>query len=69
MSDENLILSKWAELKSLVEALELDVNKNAKGVAAAGVRVRKGLRLIQSSAKQLVKITLENVKEKKEEKE
>lgn len=69
MSDDNVILSKWSELKLLVEALEADVNKNAKGVAAAGVRVRKGLRALQASAKELVKTTLENVKNKKEEKE
>jgi len=63
MSDsDNAVLSKWAELKSLVEALELDVAKNAKGVAAAGVRTRKGLRQLQTSAKELVKLTLETDK-------
>ena len=58
MSD-NPIVSKWNELKALVEALEADVAKNAKGVAAAGVRARKGLRQLQTSAKELVKLTLE----------
>ncbi len=58
MSD-NAILSKWSEIKSLVESLEVDVAKNARGVAAAGVRARKGLRLLQATAKQLVKLTLE----------
>lgn len=63
MSDsENAVLAKWSELKSLVEALELDVSKNAKGVAAAGVRTRKGLRQLQTSAKELVKLTLETDK-------
>jgi len=66
MSDsDNAVLSKWAELKSLVEALELDVAKNAKGVAAAGVRTRKGLRQLQTSAKELVKLTLETDKDGK----
>jgi hypothetical protein len=61
MSDSP-VLTKWSELKALVEALELDVAKNAKGVAAAGVRTRKGLRALQSSAKELVKLTLETDK-------
>ena len=61
MSD-NPIASKWNELKTLVESLEADVAKNAKGVAAAGVRARKGLRLLQANAKELVKLTLETDK-------
>ena len=66
MSSET-ILSKWNELKGLVEALEVDVAKNVKGVAAAGVRVRKGLRQLATSSKDLVKLTLENDKSKKSE--
>lgn len=65
MSD-NPIVSKWNELKALVEALEADVAKNVKGVAAAGVRARKGLRQLQSTAKELVKLTLETDKSGKE---
>ena len=65
MSD-NPIVSKWNELKALVEALEADVAKNAKGVAAAGVRARKGLRQLQASAKELVKLTIETDKASKE---
>jgi len=68
MSD-NPIVSKWNELKALVEALEADVSKNAKGVAAAGVRARKGLRQLQTTAKELVKLTLETDKSKKDTKE
>jgi hypothetical protein len=68
MSD-NPIVSKWNELKALFEALEADVAKNAKGVAAAGVRARKGLRQLQSTAKDLVKLTLETDKSKKDTKE
>lgn len=56
---ENDVLSKWNDLKSLVEALELDVSKNARGVAAAGVRARKGLRALQAKSKELVKLTIE----------
>lgn len=66
MSSET-VLDKWNELKSLVEALEVDVAKNARGVAAAGVRVRKGLRQVAASSKELVKLTLESDKTKKSE--
>ena len=69
MSNDNDVLAKWTELKALVEALEVDVAKNARGVAAAGVRTRKGLRQLQTSAKELVKLTLESDKSKKTEKE
>ena len=67
MSDSS-VLTKWSELKALVEALELDVAKNAKGVAAAGVRTRKGLRQLQANARELVKLTLETDKSGKTEK-
>lgn len=68
MSDSP-VLSKWSELKSLIEVLEPDVAKNAKGVAAAGVRTRKGLRQLQVKAKELVKLMLETDKAKKDTKE
>lgn len=68
MSSDNAILSKWTDLKTLIESLEPDVAKNGRGVAAAGVRVRKGLRLLQSSAKELVKLTIETEKAAKAEK-
>lgn len=59
------LLEKWDELKSLVETLELDVHKNAKGNSAAGVRSRKGLRQLQAKSKEIVKLMLES--DKKEE--
>jgi len=55
MSD---LLDKWLELKVLVESLELDVHKNASGNKSAGVRARKGLRLVKQSASELVKESL-----------
>ena len=55
---ENEVLAKWADLKALVEALEHDIAKNAKGTAAAGVRVRKGLRELKAKAGELVKLTI-----------
>ena len=66
MSDSNSVLDKWTELKTLVESLEVDVRKNALGNASAGVRARKGLRLLKSTAHSLVKLSLENAKAKKE---
>lgn len=66
MSD-NEVLAKWADLKALVESLEHDVAKNAKGTAAAGVRVRKGLRELKAKAGDLVKLTITLDKSKKSE--
>jgi len=59
MSDDNVVLAKWNELKGLVEALEVDVAKNSRGVSAAGVRARKGLRELQAKSKELVKLTVQ----------
>jgi hypothetical protein len=63
--ENSQVLEKWNELKTLVEALEHDVSKNAKGVAAAGVRARKGLRQLQAKSKELVKLTIELEKSEK----
>lgn len=52
------ILAKWQEIKSLVEELELDVVKNAKGNASAGVRVRKGLRHMKALLGEQIKLSL-----------
>lgn len=62
---DNQVVAKWDEIKLLIEALEHDVAKNAKGTAAAGTRARKGLRLLKSKASELVKMTLEADKTKK----
>lgn len=52
------VTSKWEELKTLVESLEDDVQKNATGNKAAGTRARKGLRTLKATAAELVKLTL-----------
>tara|TARA_Y100001938_G_scaffold131866_1_gene189460 strand:- start:910 stop:1107 length:198 start_codon:yes stop_codon:yes gene_type:complete len=63
MSDSNELLGQWEEFKTLVESLEGDLIKNAtKGNKSAGVRVRKGLRLIKKQATDLVKASLTNDK-------
>lgn len=63
--DDNKVVEKWEELKALVSTLDLDVHKNAKGTAAAGVRARKGLRDLKKKASDLVKLTVELDKVKK----
>ena len=63
---DSVVLEKWNEVKSLVETLEHDVTKNAKGIAAAGVRARKGLREHKTKAGELVKLTIELDKKSKE---
>tara|TARA_R110002060_G_scaffold9297_1_gene13869 strand:- start:35 stop:235 length:201 start_codon:yes stop_codon:yes gene_type:complete len=60
-----LIDEKWNELKVIVESLEQDVAKNAKGNGSAGVRARRGLRLLKKEATNLVKLTLEVEKARK----
>ena len=62
------ILDKWAEIKTIIESIDLDINKNASGNASAGVRARKGLRLLKKEAADLVKITVETDKSRKESK-
>lgn len=57
MSKSDLV-SQWTELKVLVETLELDVLKNANGNKSAGVRARKGLRLLKQRSGDLVKASL-----------
>ena len=61
----NNILEKWQELKVTVESLELDVHKHANGNSSAGVRARRGLRFLKTTAADLVKLSLTHEKEKK----
>lgn len=60
------ILDKWSEIKTIIESIDLDINKNASGNASAGVRARKGLRLLKKEAADLVKLTVEADKERKQ---
>ena len=64
--ETNNVLSVWEELKSLVESVEPDVVKNSRGVAAAGVRARRGLRAVKAKVSELVKLTITTEKSKKE---
>lgn len=62
MSDE--VLRQWLELKTMVELLDADVSKNARGNVSAGVRARKGLRELRTVTSTLIKTTLEAQKER-----
>jgi len=61
----NSVLDKWNEIKVLVESIELDVHKNAGGNASAGVRARRGLRLLKTEVAGLIKQTIQVEKAKK----
>ena len=52
MSD---IKSVWDELKATVLAVELDVLKNAGGNVSAGVRARRGLRMLRGKVNDLIR--------------
>ncbi len=62
---DNALLEEWQELKVLVESLELDVHKHANGNASAGVRARRGLRLLKGKAAEIVKVSLAAEKSRK----
>ena len=57
MSSEQIV-EKWNEIRVLIESLDQDIAKNAGGNASAGVRTRRGLRLLKKEAADLVKLTL-----------
>jgi len=63
MSD---VLEKWNEIKILIDSLDLDVHKNASGNSSAGIRARKGLRLLKNEAAHLVKLTINEEKSRKD---
>ena len=53
------LIEKWTALKVLVESLEIDVHKGARGNKSAAIRTRKGLRLLKKNASDLVKSSLD----------
>ncbi len=59
------ILDQWNEIVVLVESLKLDVHKNVSGNASAGVRARRGLRLLKTKSAELVRKTIEEDKARK----
>ena len=61
----NPIINKWDEMKVLTETLDLDVHKHAGGNASAGVRARRGLRLLKNEVAELIKLSIQVDKERK----
>lgn len=64
MSINEDLLSKFEEIKVLLETLQTDVVKHAGGNASAGVRARKGLREVKKLASAWVKESVDTSKEK-----
>lgn len=64
MSD---VKNLWDDLKATVLAVELDVLKNAEGNVSAGVRARRGLRMLRNKVSGLVKVLKQEDQEKKSE--
>lgn len=64
MSINEDLLSKFEEIKVLLETLQTDVVKHAGGNSSAGVRARKGLREVKKLASAWVKDSVESSKEK-----
>ena len=61
------IKEKWDKIKVLVDSLDLDIAKQENGNASAGIRARKGLRLLKNEVATLVKESLEVEKSRKSE--
>lgn len=66
---ENSILEVWNEIRDLVESIDLDTRKSANGNASAGLRSRKGLRVLKAKIATLTKISVLTEKERKSSKE
>ncbi len=60
------IVEAWNKVKTLVESMEIDIQKNAGGNVSAGVRARRGLRLLKQEAAALIKSMVEVEKNRKE---
>jgi hypothetical protein len=61
-AEDGEILVLWKEIRQLVDDIDVDALKNDKGVSAAGVRLRKGLRLLKAKASKLVKLSVDKSK-------
>jgi hypothetical protein len=59
------ITETWNKVKTIVESMDLDIQKNAGGNASAGVRARRGLRLLKKEAAALIKSMVEIEKNRK----
>ena len=59
MVSDNDIISRWLEIRKLIDALELDIIKSAKGFHAPGVRARHRLRTLKENSHELILMLLE----------
>jgi hypothetical protein len=55
----------WEKVKTLVESMDIDIKKNAGGNVSAGVRARRGLRLLKKEAAALIKCMVDVEKNRK----
>ena len=55
-------------IKGKIFDVALDMRKNSRGNVSAGIRARKGLRLLKTMSSELVKVTVKEEKRRKEEK-
>ena len=62
-----MLLDQWNEIKLLMESLDADVLKNLKGNSSAGVRARRGLRLLKTKLNDFSKMTIQEEKKRKDE--
>jgi hypothetical protein len=59
------ITETWNKVKTIVESMDLDIQKNAGGNASAGVRARRGLRSLKKETAALIKSMVEVEKSRK----
>jgi hypothetical protein len=59
------ISDAWEKVKTLVESMDIDIKKNAGGNVSAGVRARRGLRLLKKEAAALIKSMVDVEKSRK----
>lgn len=65
MSEQQQLVEIWKQIKEAVDVLELDVTKYSRGVAAAGLRARKGMRAVKSMMSEFVRESVRLEKENK----
>lgn len=65
MSNNDTIADTWKRIKTIIDSMDVDMQKSQNGNASAGVRVRRGLRLMKKEASILVKTMVEEVKQNK----
>jgi hypothetical protein len=59
------ITETWQRIKTIVDSMDVDILKSKNGNASAGVRARRGLRLMKKEASALVKFMIEDDKQRK----